>query len=475
MKIKHLVQKTFETVDAYAGIDSVERRLRGNSFLVVMDEGSFIGILTPSDIIESPHRLVIDCLHEKPRIDCGQDIESVLAIMKESRNYVLPVFKGNVFIGVVLQAAITDFLFEYHNELNKINKKLQLEIQERKRSEEELQESEERFRALFDSAHDCIFIKDIDLRYTMVNSSCEQHLGLPASKVIGRTGDEIFGEEISAHMMKINSQVLDGEEVDDEITFPVKGIPTTFNIILMPMRDSFGQIIGLCGIARDISNRKQAEKKLESILKEKELLLREVHHRVKNNLQIICSLLDMRRLRSGNLEAIDLITDIRAKVYTMSLIHSQLYRSDRFDQIDMQRQIHELVDYLSLIYSSRKMITPVIRVSDGHLSLNHALPCALILNELVSNAYKHAFKGRQQGTIEISMHKSVDGMVVIIIKDDGVGFSAEVDIYETNTLGLKLTRNLVQDQLKGNIQVKIDNGSEVLIEFKDLEEESKHA
>ncbi|MBU4389226.1 MAG: response regulator [Proteobacteria bacterium] len=153
MKIKHHIQKTFETTDAYAGIDSVERCLRGNSFLVVMNEGSFIGILTPFDIIESPYKLVIDCLHEKPRIDCEHDIESVLAVMRGSRNYVLPVFDGDAFIGVVLQAAITDFLFEYRNELertidkrtsqlNKANKQLKQEIEERKQAEEKTKQIE---------------------------------------------------------------------------------------------------------------------------------------------------------------------------------------------------------------------------------------------------------------------------------------------------------------------------------------------
>ncbi|MBW2605640.1 MAG: response regulator [Deltaproteobacteria bacterium] len=153
MKIKHQIQKTFETVDAYAGIGSVEKRLRDNSFLVVLNEGSFAGILTAFDIIESPHNLVIDCLHEKPRIDCKQDTELVLKVMKESRNYVLPVFNGNAFIGVVLQAAITDFLFEYRNELertidkrtsqlNKANKQLKQEIEERKQAEEKTRKIE---------------------------------------------------------------------------------------------------------------------------------------------------------------------------------------------------------------------------------------------------------------------------------------------------------------------------------------------
>jgi predicted transcriptional regulator len=120
MKIKHHVQKDFEIAYAYAGIKSVEKRLVDNSFVVVFEGGSFKGILTPSDIIKSSHMLAIDCLHKKPRISCDQGIESVLKVMKENRNHVLPVFDGNDFIGVVLQGTITDFLFEYNNELKHI-------------------------------------------------------------------------------------------------------------------------------------------------------------------------------------------------------------------------------------------------------------------------------------------------------------------------------------------------------------------
>ena len=140
MKIKHHVQKTFETAYAYAGIDSVEKRLVDNSFVVVFEGGSFKGILTPSDIVKSPHMLAIDCLHKKPRISCDQEMESVLKVIKESRNHVLPVFDGNDFIGVVLQETITDFLFEYNNELKHIISERATEL---KKTHDELEQRAE--------------------------------------------------------------------------------------------------------------------------------------------------------------------------------------------------------------------------------------------------------------------------------------------------------------------------------------------
>lgn len=154
MKIKHLVQKSFETTHPHAGIDSVWKRLRDNSFLVVLAEGSFLGILTPSDIIESPHQLVIDCLHNKPRVNSEQDIESVSMLMKESQNFVLPLFDGDKFIGVVTRRVITDYLFEYRSELKReisehtaelaeINEQLKGEIEKCKLVEEALLKAHE--------------------------------------------------------------------------------------------------------------------------------------------------------------------------------------------------------------------------------------------------------------------------------------------------------------------------------------------
>jgi PAS domain S-box-containing protein len=137
-----------------------------------------------------------------------------------------------------------------------------LDITERKRAEEALRESEERFRAVFDSAEDSVFIKDRNLKYTQVNPAMERLFELPASELIGRTDKDLFGQEAGAHIRQIDSRVLGGETVEGEHAKPVKGVTRTFHVIKVPMRDADGEITGLCGIARDVTERKRAEEAL---------------------------------------------------------------------------------------------------------------------------------------------------------------------------------------------------------------------
>lgn len=355
------------------------------------------------------------------------------------------------------------------DKLRAYSKTLEQKVGERTK---ELRESEERYKGIFETVPASIILSDMHGQIVDINP-------YPITLIAkGKTPREDFiGKNIVTNPTIVNAglsetykRVLEGEPFDQkDMYFPIlpTGTDGYFNVKGVPLLKN-GEVIGAIIMHEDITERKRMDEQIKASLKEKEELLKEIHHRVKNNLQIISSLLDLSSMRSSN-AAVDLFTDARAKIHTMALIHSQLYRSDRFDQIDMENHIRELTDFLSQIYASR-LITPVIESSSVYLSITQAIPCALVLNELISNAYKHAFREGQKGTVKISMQRSAEDTIFMRVKDDGIGIPEEVDIYKTESLGLKLVRNLVQKQLKGEIEVKRDNGTEFIIEFKHIRE-----
>jgi two-component sensor histidine kinase/predicted hydrocarbon binding protein len=219
-------------------------------------------------------------------------------------------------------------------------------------------------------------------------------------------------------------------------------------------------------LKKEITERIRTEQVLMRSLGEKELLIKEIHHRVKNNLQIISSLLDMRSMRSRDADICKVLEDTQTKIHNMALIHTQLYQSQSFDQIDMYRHIKDLFSYLSEVYAHMKNVVELtIDCSDVLLPVTQAIPCAIIINELLSNAFKHAFADRKNGSIQIYMKNSEYGRVFVRIKDDGVGIPNEMDINKLDSLGLKLVANLVRIQLKGEMEVRRDGGTEVTITF----------
>ncbi|MGR3293959.1 MAG: PAS domain-containing sensor histidine kinase [Candidatus Scalindua sp.] len=229
---------------------------------------------------------------------------------------------------------------------------------------------------------------------------------------------------------------------------------------LLDMVNDIGCRIGL------FIRRNRAEEQIKASLTEKEVLLDEVHHRVKNNLQIISSLLDMSSMQTQNQETIKLFAESRSRVESMALIHSQLYESERFDEINMQMHIQELSGNLLNIYSKEKTIALEIQSANVYLPVTLAVPCALVLNELISNSMKHAYRDGQQGTISISMQQSNDGTTLLKVKDTGVGIPVEIDIERTKSLGLKLVRNIVYKQLNGTMKIVRNKGTELTVEFK---------
>jgi len=211
----------------------------------------------------------------------------------------------------------------------------------------------------------------------------------------------------------------------------------------------------------EIHERQKSERKLRSTIKEMNVLLKEIHHRVKNNLQVISSLFDMIKRRAKHPETIDCLNEAHAKVFTMSLIHSQLYQSDRLDEINMGKFIQNFVGQLAQFYPDGRNIQLKITAEDIYLSVTQAIPAALALNEIISNAFKHAFSGRNEGHVSIRFEKVENQKVHLRINDNGIGIPQHVDIDHTETLGMKLIRNLITIQLKGQLDFICKDGTTI--------------
>lgn len=239
---------------------------------------------------------------------------------------------------------------------------------------------------------------------------------------------------------------------------------------LRPLAEPDGKELGRRAFVLDITERKARESEMQASLREKEVILREVHHRIKNNLQIISSLLDLTLRHSTNRQVVEVLSEARLKIHFMSQIHTQLYRSRRFDQIEMVDYIRDLLSNASLIYDKEQRIATEIDAKSLLFPVSQAIPSALVLCELISNAFKHAFPEGGNGSILIKAGVSEHGEVSLVVSDDGSGLPGEIDIHKAQSLGLKLVRNLVLRQLGGKLDIERDGGTRFLIEFKRLEE-----
>jgi len=240
------------------------------------------------------------------------------------------------------------------------------------------------------------------------------------------------------------------------------------------VRDAQGKPWYFVGQFQDITERKRAQDQLEGSLKEKEALLKEVHHRVKNNLQVISSLLNLQAEFTEDRLALETLNQTRNRVRSMALIHEKLYQSGDLARIDFAEYVRGLTSQLFRAYGlDANALAIVVEVSDVLLGIDEAIPCGLIVNELISNSLKHAFPAlRDQaraakgppGEIRICLCLGEDGKYSFVVSDNGIGFPKGLDFRNTPSLGLQLVTMLVE-QLQGSIELRSDGGTEFRITF----------
>lgn len=340
------------------------------------------------------------------------------------------------------------------------------DITDRKQSEERLQIEKARLDQLFESAREGIVTVDKEGRVVRINNEFIRLFGYTPEEVRGRDIDELVVPKGELNKgISITKKVTRGKNIAFEASRRCKDRTLIDVSVLASPIIVNGEVIAAYAIYRDISERKQAEEKIKASLKEKEVLLREIHHRVKNNMQIISSLLRLQSRQIKDKKILDSFNVSQNRIRSMALIHESLYQSKDLAKINFYDYIKRLTIHLFSIYrTGMDGIELKVEVKDIFLDINRAIPCALIVNELVSNSLKHAFPNGDKGEIAVKMDEDKRGRYTLIVRDTGIGFPEKVDFHKTETLGMQLVTDLVR-QLKGNIKLKRLEGTEFRIVF----------
>jgi PAS domain S-box-containing protein len=332
-------------------------------------------------------------------------------------------------------------------------------------TEEKLKASHENLAATLQALPDLMFEVDTQgVIYTYLAPS-PSRLYAPPEAFLGKSVAEILPEK-AAHiiMQAINEAAETGRHQGAVYSLPMPGGEEWFELSIASKGGPGTRDRRFIGLARTITERRRAEEELRESLREKELLLREVHHRVKNNLQIIMSLLSLQARRCENPESRSALKESRDRIKSIAVIHEKIYRSQKLSRIHFGDFVHDITAAL-LEAEGRGELSLELRCAGEAFSAETAIPLALIVNELVTNALKHAFPGGRRGTITLDCHDTGEGAVVLIVRDDGSGFPEDKDITTMETLGLVLVHALAT-QIGGTVEMTRERGTVFTVRFK---------
>jgi PAS domain S-box-containing protein len=306
---------------------------------------------------------------------------------------------------------------------------------------------------------DSVIVLDAQNRIIDVNPSAQALISRPASELLGHSLKDVWPEQ------SFQIELIDEKtEAGKEIVFAQESGQRTYDMRISSLSDWRGRILSRIVVFRDITDRKRAEEHIKQSLEEKKVLLREIHHRVKNNLQVISSLLNLQSAYIDDCQYREMFKESQNRVKSMSLIHEKLYQSENLANIDFEEYVRALTNGLIRSYGiNTDKVSLEVEVDNVSLGIDTAIPCGLIINELVSNSLKHAFPGGK-GEILVSLHSN-NGITELTVKDNGVGIPEDIHIKNTTSLGLRLVCILAQDQLSGNITLMRTNGTEFRITF----------
>jgi PAS domain S-box-containing protein len=339
------------------------------------------------------------------------------------------------------------------------------DITERKRSQEAMQ----RFAAILEVTTDFVAIADKSGQALFLNQAGRKMIGWGENEDITKFGISSFHPPWARELIQkegIPVAMIEGVwQAETAILNRADQHEIPVSQLILSHKSADGAVEFISTIMRDMTERKLAEEKIRTSLQEKEILLKEIHHRVKNNMQVVSSML---QLQSGYIKdpvALAMFQECRDRIQSMALIHERLYQSRDLAEIDFAEYVRSLVSML--VYSHRPAnmeLRSRVDIESISLDLDTAIPVGLIVNELVINALKHAFKGRSQGTVVVGLKVVDDLRYELVISDDGAGIPDNFDIGASSSLGLRLVR-ILSKQIHGELSVSNKHGTQFRVIF----------
>jgi PAS domain S-box-containing protein len=342
---------------------------------------------------------------------------------------------------------------------------------EQQRAEQKLKESEERFRALIENSSDGIALisKDATILYT--SASTRRLLGYSAEELVGRDALELMHPHDLASVRKCFNELLrrPGHTISRQLRYKHRDgswrwiEATGKNLLAEP------SVQAIVSNYRDITERREVQELIKTALRQKEALLKETHHRVKNNLQVISSLLQLRSATIKDQQALGALRESQGRIKSMALIHERLYRSDHLARIDLAEYLRGLVCEIFRSYEvDPEAVRFRVEADELFVGPDTAIPCGLIVHELVTNSLKHAFGPRERdnknGEVAISLIPQDGNCVTLIVRDNGGGLPKHIYFGSPGSSGLHLVKAMVE-QLGGAVEILTTNGTEFRLTF----------
>lgn len=361
------------------------------------------------------------------------------------------------------------------------SKRLEIEIKDRIKTENEIQNLLLKTQAIFDSSSNIILITiDLNKHITYFNKHSKNFFSQFITKPleVGLTVESFFKEFSSLPIYTGNelkifndffSKVIEGKFRQFEFEIKKDGVSRWIEVFLNPIYDTEGNVSEVSFMSHDITVKKESERHTIESLNEKEVLLKEIHHRVKNNLQVISSILNLQSSFVTDNNTLVVLKESRNRIHSMAIIHENLYQTKNFSFIDFGEYIKNLVLNLNSLYHRHDLIVDIQFYLDKlNLSIDQAVPSGLIMNELITNVFKYAFVSSiyKKNKLHIST-KVIKDIIHIRVKDNGIGLPVDFDLSKLDSLGLQLVVTLCE-QLDATLEYKVNKGTEFLITFKKL-------